>query len=60
MRAEIYELITLHEKMQALEDCVRIIDEWQGLGNVKRAIKTDANKLETRIKEIMSDESKEL
>lgn len=60
MRAEIYELITLHEKMQALEDCVRIIDEWQGFGNVKRAITTETKKLETRIKEIMSDESKEL
>lgn len=60
MKAEIYELVTLHEKMQALEDCARILDEWTGFASVKRAIATEARKLEASAKEIMNREAKEL
>ena len=60
MKAEFYELVTLHEKLQALECCGRILDAWDGFGKVARAIGTETKKIERRIQEIMSAAEKEL
>lgn len=58
MRAEAYELITLYQKLQTLENCQTLLDEWDGLGNITRAIRREVDKAESRIKEILRDKEK--
>lgn len=58
MRTEAYELITLYQKLQTLENCQTLFDEWDGLGNITRAIRREVDKAESRIKEILRDKEK--
>lgn len=58
MRTEAYELITLYQKLQTLENCQTLLDEWDGLGNITRAIRREVDKAESRIKEILRDKEK--
>lgn len=55
MRAEIYELITLHQKLQTLENCRALLDEWDGLGNITRAIRRDVEKAESKVRELIRE-----
>lgn len=55
MRAEVYELITLNQKLQTLENCQALLDEWDGLGNITRAIRREVEKAERQIKQITED-----
>lgn len=55
MRAEVYELITLHQKLQTLENCQTLLDEWDGLGNITRAIRREVEKAERQIKQITTE-----
>lgn len=59
MKEEVYELVTAHEKLQALEDASIILNAWDGFGNVTRAIGYETKKLESKIEQLQNELKKE-